>query len=82
MPLGVLREHFAGSIEMRVFANASEDVENFPSVRPRVLHAIRRQDRQSIMSGKIDKLSVNAFFATEKMPLHFDEDIFAPESSN
>ena len=33
MALGVLREYFAGSIEMCVFADASEDVENFPTVR-------------------------------------------------
>ena len=79
MALGVLREYFAGSIEMCVFADASEDVENFPTVRLGILHAIRGQDRQSIMRGKIDKLPVDAFLAAKKMSLKFDENILAAE---
>ena len=53
---------------------------DFAPVRFGVLHAVCRQDRQSIMRGKIDKLPVDAFFAAQKVPLNFNENIFAAES--
>ena len=80
MPFAVLREQLARGVEMRVLTNTGEDIENLAPVRLRVLHAICGQDRQSIMSGKIDKWSINAFFAAQKMALNLNENIFATES--
>src|ERR1041385_3912217 len=82
MAFAVLRQELTGRIEVGVSADASEDVEHFPTVRLRVLNPIGSQDRQSIMRRKIDKFAVNPFFATNEMPLEFDEHIFAPESVN
>jgi hypothetical protein len=80
MPLGILGEQFSGGIEMRVLTNTGKDVENFAPMRFGVLDAIRSQDRQSIMRGKIDKLPVDAFFPAQKMALNFNKDIFVTES--
>ena len=65
---------------MGVLADAGENIEHFAAGRFRVLNAVRRDDRQSIRPGKIDQLSIDLLFATNEMPLEFDEDIFAPES--
>jgi len=80
MSLGVSCQECSGHIQMRVFANAGEDIENLSPVRLGVLHAIRGQDRQSILRGKIDKFTVHPFFAANEMPLEFDKNIFVPES--
>src|SRR5450759_4299440 len=64
---------------MRVLTNAGENIENFAPVRLRVLHAICGQDRQSIVSGKIDKFLIDSFFATQKMALNLNVNIFAAE---
>jgi hypothetical protein len=45
----------------------------------RVLHAIRREKRQSIMRGKIDKLLINTFLSPQKMPLDFNKNLFPAE---
>ena len=79
MTLAVSREQFAGNIKMGVLANAGENIENFAPVRLRVLHAIGGQDRQSIISGKINKLPVHSFFAPQKMTLNLNVNIFATE---
>ena len=46
MPLAVLREQFARGIEMGVLANAGENIEHFATMRRRILHAVRGEDRQ------------------------------------
>src|SRR6266446_679533 len=79
MALAVSRAQLAGNIKMGVLANAGENIENLASVGLRVLHAIGGQDRQSIMSGKINKLPVHSFFAAQKMTLNLNVNIFATE---
>jgi len=77
MALGVLSEDFAGGIEMGVFADASEDVEDLPAVWARVLDAVRGDHGQTELFRQIAELLVQAVFATETMPLDFYADIFA-----
>src|SRR5450631_4013477 len=79
MTLAVLRQQFSRNIEMRVFADAGEDIEHLSPERRGVLHTIRRQDRQSICARKIDKLTVHPFFAANEMALNFDVKILASE---
>ena len=67
---------------MRVLADASKHIEHFAPVWLRVLNAVGRQDRQSIGPGKIDKLPVGLFFATNEMPLNFHVNIFPPKYIN
>ena len=55
MMLGILHEQFSSGVEMGVLAHAGENVEHFAAGRRGVLHAVGRQDRQSIFRGKIDK---------------------------
>ena len=57
MAFGILREQFAGGIEMRVFANAGENIEDFASVRLGVLHAVCSEERQSMRARQIDQFS-------------------------
>ena len=64
---------------MGVLANAGENIEHFAPVRFGVLHAVGREDRQSIRVGQIDQCAVNPFFAPNEMPLNFNENIFATE---
>src|ERR1700730_1354240 len=65
---------------MSVFSNAGEDIDDLASVRFGILDAVRRQDRQSIMRGQIDKLTIHSFFSAKKMPLNLDINIFAAKS--
>src|SRR5215467_9988332 len=67
---------------MRVLADTSEDIEHFAPVRFRILDAIGRDQRQSCLAGKIDKLPVDLFLPANEMPLNLDENIFAPEYPN
>src|SRR5438105_14539294 len=76
MTLRVLCQQFAGGIEMRVLADAGENIDDLTAIGLCVLHPICRQDRQSIMSRQIDKFGVQAFFAPQKMSLDFNEDVF------
>ena len=79
MAFGILREQFAGGIEMGVFANTGENIQDFASVRPGVLHTVCRDERQSMRARQIDQFSINAFFAANEMALKFDENVFASE---
>ena len=79
MTLGILGEQFAGGIEMRVFANAGENIQHLASVRLRVLHAVCGDERQLMRARKIDQFAINPFFAANEMPLKFDKNIFASE---
>src|SRR6266566_6590768 len=80
MPLAVSSEQFPSGIQVRVFANTGENIENLPAVRPGILHAICRQDRQSIGAREIDKFAIDALLSAKEMPLNFHEHILAPES--
>ena len=51
--LSVLGEERARGIEVGVLADAGEDVEHFPAAGGGVLHAIRSDDRESMMPGEI-----------------------------
>src|ERR1700693_967847 len=64
---------------MGVLADTGEHIEHFAAVRLGVLHAVGRDDRQSICAGKIDTPAVNLFFAANEMPLNLDENIFPPK---
>src|SRR2546429_352638 len=64
---------------MSVLANTSEHIEHFAAVGLGILHAIRRDDRQSIRPRKIDKLPVDLLFTANKTPLNLDENIFPPK---
>src|SRR6516162_5976580 len=77
MAFGILREQFSRSIEVRVLTNAGKNIQDFASVRLRVLHAIRRHERQSIRPCKIDQFSIDVFLAADEMPLKFNKEIFA-----
>ena len=79
MAFGVLGKEFAGGIEMGVFADAGEDVENLAAVRARILDAVRRDHTQAMLFRQIAELLVHALFAAKKMPLNFDVDVFAAE---
>ena len=79
MPLAVLCEQFPRRIKVCVLANTGENVENVASSGLRILDAVRRQDRQSIMRGKIDKLPVDPLFTAQEVPLNFNVNIFASE---
>ena len=80
MALGILREQFAGGIKMRVFTNTSENIQDFTSVRFRVLHTVCSDERQSMRARQIDQFSINAFFAANEMALKLNKNIFAAEA--
>jgi hypothetical protein len=79
MAFGILREQFAGGIQMRVFANTGENIQDFASVRPGVLHTVCSDERQSMRPRQIDQFSINAFFPATEMALKFDENVFPSE---
>ena len=79
MTLGILGKQFAGGIEMRVFANAGENIQHLASVRLGVFHAVCGEERQLMRARKIDQFAVNPFFAANEMPLKFDKNIFVSE---
>src|SRR5205823_6926376 len=64
---------------MSVFANAGENIQHFASVRLRVLHAVRGEQRQSIGIRQIDQFAIDPFFAANEMPLDFNENVFSAE---
>ena len=45
MALGILGEQFACGIQMRVLANAGENIQHFASVRLGILHAVGGEKR-------------------------------------
>ena len=79
MAFGILREQFAGGIQMRVFANTGENIQDFASVRLGVLHTVCSDERQSMRARQIDQFSINAFLAANEMSLKFNENVFAAE---
>src|SRR6266481_9094854 len=79
MTLGILGKQFAGGVEMRVFANAGENVQHLASVRLRVLHAVCGDERQLIRARKLDQFAIDAVFAANEVPLKFDKNIFVSE---
>jgi hypothetical protein len=79
MPLGVLGEQFARGIQVRVLANAREDIEHFAPVRFRILDAIGGDQLKPIRPRKIDKCAIQFLLTAQKMPLQFDKNIFPAE---
>src|ERR1041385_4829213 len=79
MALGILGEQFAGGIQMRVFANTGENIQDFASVRPGVLHTICSDERQSMRPRQIDQFAINAFFTTDEMALKLNKNILGTE---
>jgi len=79
MALGILGEQFAGGIEMRVFANAGENIQYLATVRLRVLRSVCGQERQSKCECKIDQFAIGAFFTANEMPLKLNKNISAAE---
>jgi len=80
MAFGISRDQFAGGVQMRVFANTGENIQDFASIPLGVLHTVCSDERQSMCARQIDQFSINAFFAANEMPLDFNENIFAAES--
>src|SRR5438045_1804535 len=79
MAFGILCEQFAGGIEMCVFANTGENIQDFASVRPGVLHTVCSDKRQLMRARQIDQFSINAFLAANEMALKFNKNIFPAE---
>src|SRR5258708_7107383 len=79
MPLAVLSKKFSSGIEMRVLANAGENIEHFASARRGVLHTVRSEKREAMMIRQIDQLLIDAIFTTDEMSLKFDVNIIATE---
>src|SRR4029078_346035 len=79
MAFGISGEQFAGCIKMRVFANTGENIQDFASVRPGVLHTVCSDERQSMRARQIDQFSINAFFTANEMARKLDKNIFAAE---
>jgi hypothetical protein len=79
MAFGILREQFAGGIKMGVFANTCENIQDFASIRPGVLHTVCSDEAQSMRSRQIDQFSITSFFAANEMALKFNENVFAAE---
>jgi len=79
MALGISRDQFASDVEMRVFANTGENIQDLAAVGLGVLHTVCSDDRQSMCARQIDQFSINAFFAANEMPLKFNENIIGAE---
>ena len=79
MAFGILGEQFACGIEMRVFANAGENIQHLASVRLCVLRSVCGQERQSMCQCNIDQLTIDAFFTANEMPLKLNKNVSAAE---
>ena len=54
MAFGILRKQFPCSIQMGVFANAGEHIQDLASVRLGMLHTVCSDERQLMRAGEID----------------------------
>jgi hypothetical protein len=77
MAFAVLREKFSRGIEMGVFTNAGENIEDFASTWCRVLHSIRGEQRQLVMIGQINQALIGLLLAANEVALDFNVNIFA-----
>src|SRR5438067_5359308 len=82
MTFAVLGEEKTGGVEMRVIANAREDIENVPTNGTRVTHAVRREKREIVLTRQIYEKSIETIFAAAMVPLEFHVNIFAAECLN
>src|SRR5215212_9976511 len=73
MPLRILFEQPPSEIEVRVVSDAGENIEHLLAIRLRIEHAIRRQQRQLVSTGKLHQLFVSPLLTADLMPLNFDE---------
>ena len=64
---------------MGVLADAGKNIEHFAAVRRGILHAVRSEQRQSIMFCQIDQALIDLFFAADEMALDFNVDIVVTE---
>ena len=79
MAFGISRDQFAGGVQMRVFANTGENIQDFASIRLGVLHTVCSDERHSMRARQIDQFSINAFLAANEMSLKFNENVFGAE---
>ncbi len=79
MSFRVLAQELARRIEMGVFADAGEDVEDLPADRARVPHPIGRDDRQATLFRQIAEGLIDPIFAAQEMALNLDADVVATE---
>ena len=82
MPLGVEIQEIAGEIEMRVIAQAGEDVGNLACVRRGEKWRITRDDRQTMVFRERAELADCALFPATAMALQFDEDVIRAEAAD
>jgi hypothetical protein len=79
MALGILGEKFAGGIEMGVFSDTGENVEDLPAIGTRVLDAVRGDHLEAMLFREIAELPVPLVFATKEVALDFGVNVFAAE---
>jgi hypothetical protein len=77
--LGVLGKEFPGGVEMSVFADAGEDIENLAAGGARVLDAVGGDHWEAMRFREVAELLVGAIFSAEEMALDFHVDVFAAE---
>ena len=77
---GVLREETAGGVEMGVFADAGEDVENFAAARSGVLHAVAGDHREAKFPGEIEQGAIGSFFTAHEVPLNLHVNVVVAET--
>ena len=53
---------------MGVFADAGKNVEHFATQRRGVLHAVGREQRETVVLGEIDQLAVYPLFTAHEVP--------------
>ena len=72
----------SGGIEVRVIADAGEDVVNLAGVGFCVEDAVCREEWEARLFGELDKGVVDAFFAAEVVALDLDKDTITAKDVN
>lgn len=75
MPLAIAREQFSRGIQVRVFADARENIQHLPTVRFGVKHAVGRQQRQAMRRRQTEETLDDLIFPAHVMALQLDEQI-------
>src|SRR5450432_3660908 len=65
---------------MGVFADAGKNVEHFATQRRGVLHAVGREQRETVVLGEIDQLAVYPLFTAHEVPLQLDINLVRAKS--
>src|ERR1043166_1509545 len=79
--LAVLREQFAGGIQVGMMTNAGEDIQHLTANRSGVKHAIGGQQGQTIMPCEFTQMAQGRFFAPKLMALDFHEKTLRTENA-